>query len=424
MGALLPSVVFNVWDYGALRGGTMDVSAKLQETLTAGAGAIVLFPPGIYRCDDLVAFDGTTIIMHGAVLERHAISGSAILTLGARCRVEGGEFDGRSLGGGGKADVGLAVAGVDCLVNGVTSHDHYADGIRVDTADRSRIVNCTAYDNGTNPGPSGTGDGFFVLNSDGVWLTNCDARDNARTGLVANTYNGNSIDATLSHRVRFNSCRSEGNGYNDVNMEGVSDPIINDLWADGDVLSSDSNGGQFSGITIEDGGFYAEDHDHLHISHVDIRKANSNSAFFVRGLRPRITDVKILGVTGPHTSNAFEVRDATDELGTVHNVHVDGANNAVVMEGVVTASGFDVQNVGNVRFWVKHGGQASRSLLDLESITDARVRAQGASAGSSGYWYQGDIVYDSTPSAGGTIGWVCTSSGSPGTWKTFGTIAP
>ena len=35
---------------------------------------------------------------------------------------------------------------------------------------------------------------------------------------------------------------------------------------------------------------------------------------------------------------------------------------------------------------------------------------------------QGDIVYDSNPIAGGYMGWVCVTSGSPGTWKRFGKI--
>jgi len=35
----------------------------------------------------------------------------------------------------------------------------------------------------------------------------------------------------------------------------------------------------------------------------------------------------------------------------------------------------------------------------------------------------GDIKFKSAPSAGGTIGWVCTTAGQPGTWKTFGAIA-
>lgn len=35
----------------------------------------------------------------------------------------------------------------------------------------------------------------------------------------------------------------------------------------------------------------------------------------------------------------------------------------------------------------------------------------------------GDIVYNTAPSPGGYIGWVCTAAGNPGTWKRFGVIA-
>jgi hypothetical protein len=40
---------------------------------------------------------------------------------------------------------------------------------------------------------------------------------------------------------------------------------------------------------------------------------------------------------------------------------------------------------------------------------------------ASGYWIQGDVVYDTTPSASGYIGWVCTTT--PSTWKTWGAIS-
>lgn len=38
-------------------------------------------------------------------------------------------------------------------------------------------------------------------------------------------------------------------------------------------------------------------------------------------------------------------------------------------------------------------------------------------------WKVGDVVYNTVPTSGGNIGWVCTTAGTPGTWKTFGTIA-
>jgi hypothetical protein len=41
---------------------------------------------------------------------------------------------------------------------------------------------------------------------------------------------------------------------------------------------------------------------------------------------------------------------------------------------------------------------------------------------SAGNWFVGDIVYNVAPAASANIGWVCTTAGSPGTWKPFGTI--
>ena len=35
----------------------------------------------------------------------------------------------------------------------------------------------------------------------------------------------------------------------------------------------------------------------------------------------------------------------------------------------------------------------------------------------------GDIIFNTLPTAGGNVGWVCTTSGNPGTWKSFGSIA-
>jgi hypothetical protein len=47
----------------------------------------------------------------------------------------------------------------------------------------------------------------------------------------------------------------------------------------------------------------------------------------------------------------------------------------------------------------------------------------GSAAPTDGTWKQGDIVFNTGAAASGTVGWVCTSAGGPGTWKTFGTIA-
>jgi Right handed beta helix region len=47
----------------------------------------------------------------------------------------------------------------------------------------------------------------------------------------------------------------------------------------------------------------------------------------------------------------------------------------------------------------------------------------GDAAPSAGAWTVGETVYFSAPTSGGYIGSVCTVAGTPGTWKSFGTIA-
>lgn len=57
------------------------------------------------------------------------------------------------------------------------------------------------------------------------------------------------------------------------------------------------------------------------------------------------------------------------------------------------------------------------------AYTSAKVRMLGTAAPTTDTYEQGDIVYNSSPSAGGFIGWVCVVGGTPGTWKTFGAIS-
>lgn len=58
----------------------------------------------------------------------------------------------------------------------------------------------------------------------------------------------------------------------------------------------------------------------------------------------------------------------------------------------------------------------------IEQIRLGKRIKQATAAPTTGRWSVGDRVYAQSPSAGGTEGWVCTTAGLPGTWKTFGTI--
>ena len=59
---------------------------------------------------------------------------------------------------------------------------------------------------------------------------------------------------------------------------------------------------------------------------------------------------------------------------------------------------------------------------DVNTTSTIKSIIYKSSAPSVGDWVVGDITYNTLPAASGNIGWVCTVSGAPGTWKTFGTI--
>ena len=64
--------------------------------------------------------------------------------------------------------------------------------------------------------------------------------------------------------------------------------------------------------------------------------------------------------------------------------------------------------------------------VDLEVSGDIRFNAKklsvGAEVPTEGNYNKGDIMYNTDPTAGGWIGWVCVESGNPGNWKKFGAI--
>ena len=64
-------------------------------------------------------------------------------------------------------------------------------------------------------------------------------------------------------------------------------------------------------------------------------------------------------------------------------------------------------------------------LLDTASTLRLSNVIMGAyaAAPTTGAHVIGTVIFDSAPAASGFIGWVCTASGTPGTWKTFGAIS-
>lgn len=59
---------------------------------------------------------------------------------------------------------------------------------------------------------------------------------------------------------------------------------------------------------------------------------------------------------------------------------------------------------------------------DLE-LMGARTTLFGTAAPTTGAHSRGDICWNTTPSAAGVPGWICTAAGTPGTWNAMANLA-
>ena len=109
--------------------------------------------------------------------------------------------------------------------------------------------------------------------------------------------------------------------------------------------------------------------------------------------------------------NTYDMEVASDENVVAGNILVSpgAANN-------LSITGSNNSWFGNIA--PKFGVAGSHKVQQLQNhIT------RGASAPVAGTWAVGDICWDTNPAAGATPGWVCTTAGTPGTWKAMANLA-
>lgn len=109
--------------------------------------------------------------------------------------------------------------------------------------------------------------------------------------------------------------------------------------------------------------------------------------------------------------------------------------NLIIQNGAqITVNQTILPTGGNT--YISYSGGSIMTILDANGVTcKTRVDTYrdgiisngkrifwGTAPPTTGAWNAGDIIYNNSPTAGGKIGWVCVSGGTPGTWKAFGVI--
>lgn len=124
------------------------------------------------------------------------------------------------------------------------------------------------------------------------------------------------------------------------------------------------------------------------------------------------------------TSQAIDIRGSYFQDG---QVYIAGCKDSVVEANtfteIATETKLRVLSTGDGYVKVGPNFFNGGAFFQRDSFAGTNRVFFGTAAPTSGSYLRGDIVYHEEPVAGGTVGWICVTAGSPGTWKTFGAIA-
>jgi hypothetical protein len=179
---------------------------------------------------------------------------------------------------------------------------------------------------------------------------------------------------------------------------------------DGEMRIRNNYIGACSNYAIYTANSNAATFDALVDGNVIVNNANTYAAY-IKARRVSFNGNHLAGCVNGVTFNTVTDLEATGNMlrnfsGTV-GLLIDGVTNAALF--------------GNSTTGITNGVFYNAAVTLKRDSGNTWNWAAATPAG--GYYNQGDVVYNSAPVAAGTIGWVCTIAGTPGTWKTFGSIA-
>ena len=462
----------NVKDYGAVGDGITDDTAAIQAAIDAAGSDPVVVPNGTFAISSTLtlATNDSALICHGEL----AVVGNgdydyAILISGddVFCQVRLNQSGITTHNGRGE---GVRVQGVRALVTGLITGERdvrqnaTSNGVLV----LSEAAGCTLqnlYIEETGyAGVRQNGSRNLVL--DRVWCVNYEAKGYtynpgeqrgsvdfkwyyADTNTTALNSEGLLVDpATLENRMEILTADFiyivGSNKSNGAKIEYCGTVLIDKIV----IAATDTGNSSSSALRV------TNCYNRIHIGTAILTGNKSFSDVSTLRIVNSVTaDIRIeyLRATGSNTNvwyegtgkmvvargdfdgaSTQEVRWDADEGGEMEFHDITQGSSGASVPGVVAFSSTNDVLPGAMKIleWdISNGILFSQSRMPFKVQRNlGRPRTfwadnDPASEGETVAYARGDIVYNTEPSASGTIGWVCVAAGSPGTWKSFGDIA-
>jgi hypothetical protein len=213
--------------------------------------------------------------------------------------------------------------------------------------------------------------------------------------------------------------------YGYLTTRGGAKHIFLGCYAEGGTECS------FAGGTLVVGGFIGSSIDRMGGSHL-----HSDDSSWLRAVAMRLfPSGHPLGVSLADrqlTSGLLLFDNSARGGSSAHSAFVWSADaNAGVHDGLLGIRDADTNTWPLAWSDESHSGGAGRLYLPTGYFLGSasglepdhfRRRVLGTAPPSGGAWTRGDILENRDPVNGGFVGWICTVSGSPGTWEPYGRI--
>ncbi len=161
------------------------------------------------------------------------------------------------------------------------------------------------------------------------------------------------------------------------------------------------------------------------------RDARGSAAVTIAGPHPDL-DMSILGnqieISHQITRKVGEDQDGEPIYAPIHTRFISLVSGKGENSDSELGSANTVRAVGNTGKLVDdaHGSLSiyaptANHVIDTHNSWNSQV-GHGSEIPTSGEHVKGDVVWNTSPEAGGAAGWVCVADGSPGIWKPFGIL--
>jgi hypothetical protein len=193
-----------------------------------------------------------------------------------------------------------------------------------------------------------------------------------------------------------------GSPSNGVTVADVDRTLIEDL-----IINTNTA----AGVRVSGTGQFA-------LSRFDIRNCGAQGIYVLAGM----TDISI---TNGRVNGAVDYGVFNQATGNAYVQNVTVSNISGLSRGFYNAGGTAAMlgNIAGTGVTTPLFAVTAVALREEFNSWNPRTVWGGFSTTTSGTWGVGDKVLNTAPTPGGNIGWVCTTAGSPGTFKTYGSVA-